>query len=236
MPASFVADSFVPFAAAPGRSWHGPVLPPRRSLRRSATKNTKITKSQNTKEKRILCVLCALRGKFFFLFCAEAVERAVGVAEEDAASDDGGGGGGKDWDFPPVIEQWRSLVAAYFPASRVDEALAILQCESLGDPDAYNPYSGASGLFQFLPSTWASTSPKAGFAGAGAFAALHEAELAMTWLEAEVGQTLNRRPAAFAEILTLSLPAATFEGDVHVAFALMLALLAATGAARCRRH
>lgn len=89
--------------------------------------------------------------------------------ETTPTSGDGGGGGGKDWDFPPVIEQWRSLVAAYFPASRVDEALAILQCESLGDPDAYNPYSGASGLFQFLPSTWALTSPKAGFAGAGAF-------------------------------------------------------------------
>jgi hypothetical protein len=89
--------------------------------------------------------------------------------ETTPTSDDGGGGEEKDWDFPPVIEQWRSLVAAYFPASRVDEALAILQCESLGDPDAYNPYSGASGLFQFLPSTWASTSPKAGFAGAGAF-------------------------------------------------------------------
>jgi hypothetical protein len=89
--------------------------------------------------------------------------------ETTPTSDDGGGGEEKDWDFPPVIEQWRSLVATYFPASRVDEALAILQCESLGDPDAYNPYSGASGLFQFLPSTWASTSPKAGFAGAGAF-------------------------------------------------------------------
>lgn len=89
--------------------------------------------------------------------------------ETTPTSGDGGEGGGKDWDFPPVIEQWRSLVAAYFPASRVDEALAILQCESLGDPDAYNPYSGASGLFQFLPSTWALTSPKAGFAGAGAF-------------------------------------------------------------------
>ena len=89
--------------------------------------------------------------------------------EATPTSDDGGGGGAKNWDFPPVIEQWRSLVAAYFPASRVEEALAILQCESLGDPDAYNPYSGASGLFQFLPSTWASTSPKAGFAGAGAF-------------------------------------------------------------------
>ena len=82
---------------------------------------------------------------------------------------DGGGGGGGDWDFPPAVEQWRSLVSAHFPSGRVDEALAVLQCESLGDADAYNPYSGASGLFQFLPSTWASTSPKAGFSGASAF-------------------------------------------------------------------
>ena len=82
---------------------------------------------------------------------------------------DGGGEGGGDWDFPAAVEQWRSLVSSYFPSGRVDEALAILQCESLGDADAYNPYSGASGLFQFLPSTWASTSPKAGFSGASAF-------------------------------------------------------------------
>lgn len=81
----------------------------------------------------------------------------------------GGSGGGGEWDFPPSVEQWRSLVQAYFPSSRVEEALAILQCESLGDADAYNPYSGASGLFQFLPSTWASTSPQAGFGGASVF-------------------------------------------------------------------
>lgn len=81
----------------------------------------------------------------------------------------GGGGGGGDWDFPPAVEQWRSLVQTYFPSSRVDEALAILECESLGDADAYNPYSGASGLYQFIPSTWASTSPKAGFSGASPF-------------------------------------------------------------------
>jgi peptidoglycan hydrolase CwlO-like protein len=81
----------------------------------------------------------------------------------------GGSGGGGGWDFPPSVEQWRSLVQAYFPSSRVEEALAILQCESLGDADAYNPYSGASGLFQFLPSTWASTSPQAGFSGASVF-------------------------------------------------------------------
>lgn len=94
------------------------------------------------------------------------------TAPETPESTDGGGGGsvgGGGWNFPPSVEQWRSLVQAYFPSSRVDEALAILQCESLGDPDAYNPYSGASGLFQFLPSTWASTSPQAGFSGASAF-------------------------------------------------------------------
>jgi hypothetical protein len=84
-------------------------------------------------------------------------------------TDGGGGGGGGDWDFPPAVERWRSLVQAYFPSSRVDEALAVLQCESLGDADAYNPYSGASGLYQFLPSTWASASPSAGFSGASAF-------------------------------------------------------------------
>jgi peptidoglycan hydrolase CwlO-like protein len=83
-------------------------------------------------------------------------------------TDDGGGGGGT-WDFPPAVERWRSLVAVYFPGSRVDEALAVIDCESLGDPDAYNPYSGASGLFQFLPATWASTAPKAGFSGASPF-------------------------------------------------------------------
>ena len=44
-----------------------------------------------------------------------------------------------------------------------------MDCESNGDPNAYNPYSGASGLFQFLPSTWASTAPKAGYAGASVF-------------------------------------------------------------------
>ena len=87
----------------------------------------------------------------------------------ETTSTGSGGGGQIDWDFPPVIEQWRPLVATYFPSSRVDEALAILQCESLGDPDAYNPYSGASGLYQFLPSTWASTSPKAGFSSASPF-------------------------------------------------------------------
>lgn len=79
------------------------------------------------------------------------------------------GGGGGPWDHPPAVEQWRPLVETFFPANRVEEALRILDCESNGDPNAYNPYSGASGLFQFLPSTWASTAPKAGYPNSGPF-------------------------------------------------------------------
>jgi uncharacterized protein YraI len=40
--------------------------------------------------------------------------------------------------------------------------LQVAQCESVLDPSALNPYSGASGLFQFLPGTWATT-PFAGY-------------------------------------------------------------------------
>ncbi|MEE9179065.1 MAG: transglycosylase SLT domain-containing protein, partial [Acidimicrobiia bacterium] len=79
------------------------------------------------------------------------------------------GGGGASWNHPPAVEQWRPLVQQFFPSNRVEEALRIIDCESNGDPDAYNPYSGASGLFQFIPSTWASTAPKSGYGGHSAF-------------------------------------------------------------------
>ena len=78
-------------------------------------------------------------------------------------------GSGEPWIPPPEVEQWRGLVSDHFPSNRVDEALHIMWCESQGDPDAYNPYSGASGLFQFIPSTWASASASAGYSGASAF-------------------------------------------------------------------
>lgn len=80
-----------------------------------------------------------------------------------------GGGGGGPWNHPPQVEQWRGLVTQFFPSNRVEEALRIIDCESNGDPNAVNPYSGASGLFQFLPSTWATTAPKAGYGGASPF-------------------------------------------------------------------
>jgi soluble lytic murein transglycosylase-like protein len=80
-----------------------------------------------------------------------------------------GGGSGGSWTGKPGVEQWRGAVSQYFPAHRVDEALQIMQCESLGDPNAYNPYSGASGLYQFLPATWATTAPMAGFPNVSVF-------------------------------------------------------------------
>jgi septal ring factor EnvC (AmiA/AmiB activator) len=91
------------------------------------------------------------------------------AAVTTTTDDSGGGGGGGSTTFPAAVERWRDEVSQYFPASRVNEALAIIKCESLGDPEAYNPYSGASGLFQFLPSTWAATAPKAGFPNSGPF-------------------------------------------------------------------
>lgn len=81
---------------------------------------------------------------------------------------------------------------AYFPADMVEPALRIIQCESLGDPDAYNPYSGASGLFQFLPGTWAVIAPKAGFSGVSVFDP--EANIgAAAWLTAYY-ESLGRDP------------------------------------------
>lgn len=53
---------------------------------------------------------------------------------------------------PPVEAQvvepgWQEIVASY--SWPLDQALAIVWCESRNDPNAYNP-SGATGLFQIM--------------------------------------------------------------------------------------
>lgn len=97
-----------------------------------------------------------------------------------------------DRPLKPAVERWRPIVVVYFPTEWVEAALRIMQCESLGDPAAYNPYSGASGLFQFLPGTWAVIAPKAGFEGSSPFDP--EANIATAAWLAKYYQSLGRSP------------------------------------------
>jgi hypothetical protein len=53
-------------------------------------------------------------------------------------------------------------------------AMAVASCESGLNPNAYNSSSGASGVFQFLPSTWRTT-PYAGYSPFNAWANIHAA-------------------------------------------------------------
>jgi hypothetical protein len=71
--------------------------------------------------------------------------------------------------FPWEIERWRPLVTLYFPEDRVEWALRIIACESGGDPNAKNPHSSASGLFQHLARLWPERAAQAGFRGADVF-------------------------------------------------------------------
>ena len=61
-----------------------------------------------------------------------------------------------------------------------EQLLRIAYCESRFNPGAYNA-SGASGLFQFLPSTWAANSVRAGYAGASVFDPVASANVA-AWM------------------------------------------------------
>jgi hypothetical protein len=72
-------------------------------------------------------------------------------------------------DFPSAVERWRPAVATYFPTEQVDWALRIIECESHGDPNAKNPRSTASGLFQHLASLWEERAAAAGWPGADVF-------------------------------------------------------------------
>ncbi len=71
--------------------------------------------------------------------------------------------------FPPKVERWRPLVAAYFPAELVEGALWVMDCESFGDPTITNHYSGAAGLYQHMPRYWPSRAAAAGFPGSSIY-------------------------------------------------------------------
>ncbi len=58
------------------------------------------------------------------------------------------------------------------------QLLRVARCESGYNPNAYNARSGASGLFQFIPSTWAANSVRAGYGGVSVFDAVASANTA----------------------------------------------------------
>ena len=67
--------------------------------------------------------------------------------------------------------------AAAAQGADADQLLRVAYCESRFNPGAYNA-SGASGLFQFLPSTWAVNSVRAGFSGASVWDPVASANVA----------------------------------------------------------
>jgi|TARA_R110002020_G_scaffold246713_1_gene460578 hypothetical protein len=76
--------------------------------------------------------------------------------------------------FIPNVERWRTNVSAAIvkyggPSSDVNRFLRVLQCESRGDPEAYNESSGASGLMQQLQVYWDWRAKMAGYEGASPF-------------------------------------------------------------------
>ncbi len=71
--------------------------------------------------------------------------------------------------YSDAVEQWRPLVETFFMPEDVPWAMRVLNCESTGDPNAKNPRSSASGLFQHLARLWPQRAADAGWAGADVF-------------------------------------------------------------------
>jgi hypothetical protein len=78
---------------------------------------------------------------------------------------------------PASIESVIRAAAARWGADPT-QLLRVAWCESRYDPSAYNASSGASGLFQFMPRTWAANSVRAGYSGASVFDAVASANTA----------------------------------------------------------
>jgi hypothetical protein len=76
-----------------------------------------------------------------------------------------------------------------------DVALCVAERESNFDPLAVNPATGAAGVFQFIPSTWASVSELAGRSGASVFDARANVAVA-AWTVAHYGWHPWRSAAA----------------------------------------
>ncbi len=87
---------------------------------------------------------------------------------------------------PQSAEDWRPLIEMFFFPADADRAVDIVRCESQGQPDAKNPRSTASGLFQHLASLWPERATNAGYPGADVFDPVANTAVA-AWLAYEGG-------------------------------------------------
>ncbi len=96
---------------------------------------------------------------------------------------------------PPGGSEIETIIrdAAAAQGANADQLVRVAYCESRFNPGAYNASSGASGLFQFLPSTWVANSVRAGYAGASVFDPVASANVA-AWMFArgQAGQWVCR--------------------------------------------
>lgn len=95
---------------------------------------------------------------------------------------------------PDSAEDWRPLIEVFFAPGDVDRAVRVVQCESHGDPDAKNPRSTASGLFQHLASFWPERSVKAGYSEYGVFDPIANVAVA-AWLVYDGGGWSHWNPS-----------------------------------------
>ena len=81
---------------------------------------------------------------------------------------------------PPAPGDIESVIRAAAATWGADpsQLLRVAWCESRYNPYAVNPRSGAAGLFQFMPATWAANSVRAGYAGASVFDPVASANVA----------------------------------------------------------
>jgi LysM repeat protein len=123
-------------------------------------------------------------GEHVKLKCHHAVPAAPPPAPSANASDDAAqssGGSGASAQAPPQQPQSASTSGMSAFES------CVIQAESGGNPAAVNPSSGAGGLFQFLPSTWASLGYAGAYPGGAQTAPVGVQEAAFAKLYAEAG-------------------------------------------------
>jgi surface rod structure-forming protein G/transglycosylase-like protein with SLT domain/uncharacterized protein DUF348 len=89
---------------------------------------------------------------------------------------------------PAEIEAVIRAAAARYGADP-EQLLRVAWCESKYNPNAYNVSSGASGLFQFMPRTWAANSVRVGYDGASPFDPVAAANVA-AWMFANGSASL----------------------------------------------